>query len=164
MPSDPLQTMFTALQPIVSPNPALVPPPANLDPSQWTPGAATTNATFYPAVQGLLGILFQSSELSSVGTSINQALTQIATLLSNFATQLYSVASQGDVASTVSGIQQALQLAATLAPSAAAPAVNAATGLFTQLQSILAVTTDVKQVAAELAGTAQILNTLAGLF
>jgi hypothetical protein len=32
------------------------------------------------------------------------------------------------------------------------------------LQSILAVTTDVKQVAAELAGTAQILNTLAGLF
>ena len=99
-----------------------------------------------------------------MGTSINQALTQIATLLSNFATQLYSVASQGDVASTVSGIQQALQLAATLAPSAAAPAVNAATGLFTQLQSILAVTTDVKQVAAELAGTAQILNTLAGLF
>jgi hypothetical protein len=164
MPSDPLQTMFTALQPIVSPNPALVPPPANLDPSQWTPGNATPNATFYPAVQGLLNILFQSSELSSVGTSINGALTQVATLLSSFATQLYSVASQGDVASTVSGIQQALQLAATLAPSAAAPAVNAATGLFTQLQSILAVTTDVEQVAAELAGTAQILSTLAGLF
>jgi hypothetical protein len=160
---DPILQIVTALSNLVTPNPAIpVPPAAALPYTQWS-GAATHGAT-YSTIQTLVPLLFHaSSDLTTASKTINTGITDVAGVLNNIAKALYGLPATSDAGSALSGMQQALQLAATLAPASAAPVISSGSAFLAQLSGMLSSVSP--QIAAdEIAGLAQQMTALATLF
>jgi methyl-accepting chemotaxis protein len=164
---DPIQQVITALNFLVTPSPALntgTPQPV----STWVGSGALAagEGTVYTPIQTLLGVLFSaSSDMTTVGKSVNTALGDIAGVVGKLATALGQVtAAAGDVTGAMNGLQSALALAQSLAPGSSSVVLTSASSLFQQLQQLLTVAGSVEQAAAELAELSQLLTGLAGLF
>jgi hypothetical protein len=166
MATDPLSPVIGALSLLVAPNPTLnTATPQN--PSAWVgpspPPPAATQESLYSAIQPLLGALFAvSSDMTTVGQGVNKALTDVAKVVATLATTLATVT--GDVGSAMSGLQQGLAMAQTLAPGSASVVLTSASSLFKTLQDLLSSVSSVDEAAAELAELSQQLTALAGLF
>ena len=162
---DPILDIVNALSNVlVAPNPAVPTTAAGAeDPSKWS--GAATNGSAYTAISTLLGIIFHaSSDLTTASKSINGALADVTGVLNKIATALYGLPSATDASSALSGLQQALSLAGTLAPGAAAPVINSGSALFTQLSGMLASVPSPQVAADEVAALAQQINALSALF
>lgn len=163
--SDPILDIVNALSTVlVTPSPAVPTTAAGAqDPSKWA-GAATDGAAYTP-IQTLLGVLFHaSSDLTTASKTINTGLTEVVTVLNKLATALYGLPSTANAASALSGLQQALTLASTLAPAAAAPVINSGSALFTQLSGMLSSVPSPQVAADEIAALAQQMTAIAALF
>lgn len=162
--ADPIADVVSALSILVTPNPVLNSGSPQA-PSAWASGGATEASAFTP-IQTLLGVLFSaSSDMTTVGKSVNSALTSVANVVTQLANALATVsAAAGDVTSAMKGLQQALTMAQSLAPSSVSVVLTSGSQLFLQLQGLLTATGDVKLAAAELGELSQLLSTLAGLF
>jgi hypothetical protein len=165
--SDPIQQVITALNFLVTPAPALnsgSPQPVSTWVGSGAPAAG--EGTVYAPIKTLLGLLFiASSDMTTVGKSINTALGDVAGVVGQLATALGQVtASAGDVTGAMNGLQSALSLAQSLAPGSSSVVLTSASSLFQQLQQLLTTAGSVEQAAAELAELSQLLTGLAGLF
>lgn len=165
--SDPIQQVITALNFLVTPSPALNTGSPQA-PSTWvgTGAPAAGEGTVYSPIKTLLGVLFSaSSDMTTVGKSVNTALGDVAGVVGQLATALGQVtAAAGDVTSAMNGLQSALALAQSLAPGSSTVVLTSASSLFQQLQQLLTAAGSVEQAAAELAELSQLLTGLAGLF
>ena len=164
---DPIQQVITALNFLVTPAPALntaSPQP----PSTWVGSGAQPagEGTVYSPIKTLLGVLFAaSSDMTTVGKSVNTSLGDVAKVVGQLSTAMGQVtATAGDVTGAMTGLQSALALAQSLAPGSSRAVLTSASSLFQQLQQLLTVAGSVEQAAAELAELSQLLNGLAGLF
>jgi hypothetical protein len=160
---DPILDIINALSSVlVTPNPPITSATSGAV-TQWS--GAATNGSAYTPIQTLLGVLFNaSSDLTSASKSINSGLAEVVTVLNKLATALAALPSAADAATALSGLQQALALASTLAPGAAAPVISSGSALFTQLSSLLSSVPSPQHAADELAALAQQMTALAALF
>jgi hypothetical protein len=161
---DPILDIINALSTIlVTPSPILNATTTTGAVTQWA-GTATPGSAYTP-IQTLLGVLFHaSSDLTSASKSINTGLAEVVTVLNKLSVALASLPSATAAASALSGLQQALALAATLAPGAAGPVISSGSTLFTQLSSFLNSVPNPQYAADELAALAQQMTALAALF
>jgi hypothetical protein len=164
---DPIQDVITALNFLVTPSPALI-TGAPQSVSTWVGSGAPAagEGTVYAPIQTLLGVLFAaSSDMTTVGKSVNTALSDVAGVVAKLATALGQVtAVAGDVTSAMTGLQSALALAQALAPGSSSVVLTSASSLFQQLSQLLTAAGNVQQAAAELAELSQLLTGLAALF
>jgi hypothetical protein len=160
---DPILPIINALSSVlVAPNPAITSTTSGPI-TQWS--GAATNGSAYTPIQTLLGVLFHaSSDLTTASKAINGGIAEVVTVLNKIAGALASLPSAADAASALSGLQQALALASTLAPGAAAPVISSGSALFTQLSDLLSSVPSPQHAADELAALAQQMTALAALF
>ncbi len=162
---DPILEIVNALSTVlVSPNPAIPTTVAGAqNPSAWS--IAATDGAAYTPIQTLLGVLFHASpDLTTASKTINAGLAEVVTVLNKLATALYGLPSTTNAGSALSGLQQALTLASTLAPASAVPVINSGSALFTQLSGMLSAVPSPQVAADELAALAQQMTALAALF
>jgi hypothetical protein len=170
-PPDPIAPVISALSFLVTPNPATLASPPQA-PSTWE-GSTATDGSLYTIIQPLLNTLFSISSLTSVGSAVSTALTDVAKVISTIADKLASL--EGSLPSGTSatdimnGLQSALSMASTLLPSsagsAAGSALSSASQLFSTIQNLItAVGGDLAKAAAELAQLSQQITALAALF
>ncbi len=162
---DPILDIVNALSDVlVAPNPAVPTTAAGAQATSAWSGAAK-NGSAYTAIDTLLGIIFHASpDLTTASKAINGAMTDVTGVLNKIATALYGLPSASDASSALSGLQQALTLAGTLAPGAAAPVLSSGSALFTQLSGMLSSVPSPQVAADEIAALAQQINALAALF
>lgn len=159
---DPILDIVNALTFLVTPSPA-VPTTTAVDPGSWT--AAPPPGTAYSDVKTLLNVIFTASpDLTTVSKTINGGIGDVVPILNKIASALYGLSATTTAASALSGVQQALSLASTLAPGAAAPAISSGSALFTQLSAMLQKVPNPQIAADEIAALAQQMTALAALF
>jgi hypothetical protein len=158
--ADPIQPVITALSTVFATPQASG--PASV-PNSWKNGTATpANAAVAGAITTLMKTLYTvSKDMSTVGSAISTALTDVAGVVSAIADQLQALPSASDVASAMGQLQQGLTLAQTLAPTGPVAVLDSAGQLFKQLQDLLTATPDPKQAAIELYKLAQQLSLIA---
>jgi ABC-type transporter Mla subunit MlaD len=128
------------------------------DPDSYKSGTADpANPALTGAITTLLGVLYTASaDMAGVGTSIKQALTDVANVVSALGDAIRGLpAPVGDVANAMSQLQQGLAVAQTLAPTSTAAVLDPAGKLFSQIQNLLTAVPDPKQAAIELYSLAQ---------
>ena len=131
--------------------------------STWS--GAATNGSAYSPIETLLGALFHASpDLTTASKTINTGITDVVGVLNKIANALYALPATTNGGSALSGLQQALTLAATLAPASAVPVINSGSALFTQLSGMLSSVPSPQVAADEIAALAQQMAALAALF
>jgi len=163
---DPIAPVIQALSFLVAPNPALN--QANPQPpSTWTSGSNTaTDGTLYTPAQVLLGVLFgASTDLTSLGNSINSSITGVANAIAGLADQLGNLAAvETEATNAFTALQTVLSMAQGVAPKSATGALQSASVLFQQIQSLISSLPSLGVAAAELGELSQQLTAAAPLF
>ena len=146
-PADPIAPVVTALNAIATATHT----DSGTEATDWKNGNATPSS-----VASVVAILIQalykaSPDMKSVGTDIENALTEVSNVVGAIADQFVTLAGEGtDITSALTGVQNGLALAQTLAPTSATTVLSSGSQLFQQLQQLLAATDDLNTAATEL--------------
>jgi hypothetical protein len=162
---DPILAIVNALSTVlVTPSPAVPTTAAGAeDPSKWS--VTPIEGTAYSAINTLLGVLFHATpDLTTASKTINGGLVDVVGVLNKVAVALYGLPSTTSAGSALSGLQQALALAGSLAPASAAPVISSGSTLFTQLSGMLSSVPSPQVAADEIAALAQQIQAMAALF
>jgi len=147
---DPIATIVTGLTFIAAPNPvpapaagSFAPPDAYASPNDATPGAVSP-IIFTTLLGGLGGIAAIQPEIQDIYTAIGSALTPVASGIMSIATALNSIEAQltggvtiNDVTDAISGLQGALALAQSIAPSSASSTGQSPSNVLTSISGLL---------------------------
>ncbi len=164
MATDPLAPIISALSNVVTPDPQTIGSPPQA-PSAWEPPNTTTNGTLYNTLQPFLNLLFGITQLQPLGSGLNTALTDVATVLSNLADKLANPPTGTTVADASAALNQALTQAEAVLPSDVASQLSSVTSsLVTTLQNAVTAVGSLNQAAAEIAQLSQQFTALAALF
>jgi hypothetical protein len=159
--TDPIQPVIDALKSaIATPNQN---PPGTNTPDEWKAGKATpTNKVVVDAISQLMQVLYgASNDMKGVGSDINSALTEVATVITALADQIDKLGQIKDVAAALGQLQQGLALAQTLAPTGPVAVLDSASKLFQQISDLLTAAKNKDQAAIELYQLAQQLEFVA---
>lgn len=134
-PTETVQSVVDALKGTIA-APALVAGGNGSDPAAWKAGPATPGALMQP-IAGLMGVLYgASTDMQTTGKSIADALSGVIAVIRAIADEMTKLTSSA--ANGMQSLQNALTLAHTLSPTGPAVVLDSASGLFAQIQQLLA--------------------------
>jgi subtilase family serine protease len=171
---NPIGNAIWLLAVLVTPNP--LPDPA-LPPTAWfgsnaPSSGATPTQPLYSIIHAFLRAIFTASpDMQTASNDIKSALADVASVLGIIATNMPMTGTAlADFNNAMTGLQNSLALAQSLAPGSTTAVLTSASGLFQQLQAQLTAIANtgaagtINQVVAELAQLSQLITALAGLF